>query len=80
MPVRRFIQYAGAVVVAMGTLGAAGVGCVDPEASFYVRNVTKADESCICTTEGVILSSGKFESAFSSEYDICLVVTNQLDR
>lgn len=79
MPVRRFVQVVGALLITAGALGVSGMGCVDPEATFYVRNVSSFDESCLCTTDGTTRSSGTFESAFGGEYQLCLIVTNGLD-
>jgi hypothetical protein len=79
MPARRFVQRACALL-ALGSIAMlSALGCVESEATFYVRNVGVFDESCVCAPGDTALSGGSFEASAGSDYTACLIVSNNLD-
>ncbi len=80
MPARRFYQHACALLALGSVAVLAPLGCVETEATFYVRSVAAFSDDCACDPGGsVFLSGGAVEAALGSAYDVCLVVQNGLD-
>lgn len=80
MPARRILQHAFALIALGSFATVCALGCVDAEATFFVRNVASFDETCACGGDAdTFISGGTFETALGGDYAACLVVVNGLD-
>jgi hypothetical protein len=79
MPARRIIQHVCAFAALGSVAMLSALGCVDTEATFYVRTVAQFTDDCICEPgASVFLSSGTMEASLGFSYDVCLQVENAL--
>ena len=80
MPARRILQHAFALIALGSFATVCALGCVDAEATFFVRNVATFDESCTCGGDtDTFLSGGTFDTVLGGDYSACLVIQNGLD-